>query len=84
MSRSYHAYAARLAQIARQQDQEAEAARRARLQQVRAKRIQMQPQYEALGEWHSAQIKARGLCPEVLAEMDAALKALDQAVEVMA
>lgn len=73
-------YHDRIARIARAQNERDEAARNAAAARRTQKRRELQPEYEAVGEWQSEQIKLRGLCSEVVIETQAKLDALDAIV----
>ena len=80
MAASYQEYTRRIITMARRQDDADQAARNGvRARQV-AKRLELQPEYEAVRAWQDEQIKTRGLCSEVLAEVDVKLAALDALV----
>jgi len=80
MARSYQEYSQRIVRLARSQCEADEAARNAAQARRTAKRVEMQPEYESVGHWQQEQIKARGLCSEVVAEAAAKFAALDALV----
>jgi hypothetical protein len=80
MAASYQEYSQRIVRLARSQCEAEEAARNAAQARRAAKRVAMQPEYEAAGQWQDEQIKAHGLCSEVLAEAAAKFAALDALV----
>ena len=80
MSRSYQEYNRKLIAIARRQDEAEQAARNQAAARRAAKRLELQPEYEAVGQWQSEQIKARGLSWQVVNEVAKKLAALDAQV----
>lgn len=81
MSYHYKLYDQRFANAARRADEAAEAARNIAAAKRAAKRLELQPEYEAVGQWQTEQIKARGLCSQVLAETAQKLAELDARVQ---
>ena len=80
MARSYQEYSQRIVRLARRDCEADEAARNATHARRVAKRVAMQAEYEAVGQWQDEQIKAHGLCSEVLAEANEKFAALDALV----
>ena len=81
MSYHYKLYDERFARAARRADEAAEAARNAAAARRATKRAELQPEYEAVSRWQDEQIKARGLCSQVLAETAKKLAELDASVQ---
>lgn len=73
---SYYEYANKLARLARKADDLEFAARQQAVARRAAKRVELQPQFEAVSAWQTEQLKLRGLCSEVLAETQTKLDAL--------
>lgn len=81
MSYMYKVYDRRFAAAARRADEAAEAARNAAAARREAKRLELQPEYEAANAWHSEQMKAHGLSSQLQAEFDRRLAELDARVQ---
>ena len=65
---------------ARRQASAEQAERTEMLARRAAKRRELQPEYDALDAWHTAQMKERGLSTELEAEMNRRLLELDMRV----
>lgn len=73
-------YHDKIALIARHQAELEEGARNASAARRAAKRVELQPEYEAVGNWQSEQMRQRGLCSAVLRETQSKIDALDAIV----
>lgn len=73
-------YHDKIALIARRQAEHEEGVRDLAMQRRRQRRVELQPEYEAVSRWQDQQIKLRGLCPAVLEETQAKLDVLDAIV----
>jgi hypothetical protein len=82
MSYHYKLYDQRFARAARRADESAEAERNFAAARRKAKRLELQPEYEAVSRWQDEQIKSRGLTSQVVAETAAKLAELDSRVEL--
>lgn len=73
-------YHDKIALIARRQAELEEGARNLAAQRRQQRRVELQPEYEAVSKWQDEQIKLRGICSSVLKETQAKLDALDALV----